>query len=454
MDRVAETLRDWRTGRDCSRRLARLEESQFWSADRLQALQTERLGKLLRHAFENTAFFRARFREAGITPADIREPADLSKLPPLTKSDLRERLSELVATNLGARDVHRSATGGSTGQHTPFYRDHACRGRKLAVEHRFNRWTGWRPGDRVAYYWPALADLAAAPSRLGNLRGALRRRRLLLPAGRLDEAALEAHVRALERFRPRLIRAFPNPLSVLANYLKQKRQDSIRPGAVITVGEPLLESQRALFAEVFGCPVFDVYVSRECGNMAGECEAHQGLHLAAESLIIEVEYKTGERAPGGPGAILVTDLENFGMPFIRYRIEDLGSLAEEPCGCGRGLPLLKMGAGRVSDFVVSPRDGSLISGASLCHHLIAEGPEVGQVQILQDERDHLLIRVTRAGRYGETELEFFRGVIHRLFQGAMRVSFEFVDEIPREKSGKYRLCINQWENAGVYVKQG
>ena len=250
---------------------------------------------------------------------------------------------------------------------------------------------------------------------------------------------------ALHKFQPVLIRAFPNPLSVLTKHIESSGKWCIRPKAVVTVGEPLLRSQRSLFEDVFQCQIFDCYVSRECGHLACECEQHEGLHHNADCLHVEFDRDGRPALPGELGSILVTDLENFGMPFIRYRIGDLGSPLPEPCRCGRTLPRMSLGAGRESDFVLSPHDGSLISGAMLCHQLLVEGPDVGQLQIIQDASDHLSIRVCQGVHpaTGSLSEQHVRGTIDRVFHGKMRLSLVAVERIDHEPSGKYRFCINR-----------
>jgi hypothetical protein len=168
------------------------------------------------------------------------------------------------------------------------------------------------------------------------------------------------------------------------------------------------------------------------------------LHINAECLHLEFEMDNKPVRAGQPGHLLVTDFDNFGMPFIRYEIGDLGVPLSGSCTCGRSLPLMDVAAGRVSDFVLSPHDGSLVSGAIIAHDLVAEGPNVGQLQIIQDAPDHLTLRVksTGQGQLNETQSEYLEEVIGRIFHGAMRVTFEQVNSIQREKSGKFRVCIN------------
>jgi len=414
-----------------------------------KALREHRLRKLerlVRHAYQNVPFYRRRFDEAGLHPDQIRDFADLRRLPILTKSDIIGNLENLVATNLRPDEVHRSATGGSTGERTPFYRDNRCMSTKKAVELRFNRWTGWDVGEWIANVWPSIQDFAGGETFRGRVRNALVDRTLMLYSGKLDEQVLASHARRLREVRPSLIRAFSNPLNILAKYLKEEAGAPIRPKAVISTGEPLLPGQRTLFEDVFDCPVFNLYASRENGHMACECEAHSCLHIAAEALHLEFVHDGEPARAGQPGHILVTDLENLGMPFLRYEIQDVGVAIDGACSCGRTLPLMSFEAGRISDFLVSPHDGTLVSGSSLCHYLIAEGPDVGQVQIIQDQTDHLTIKIRRSPGFheGETgQIEGFEKTLRKIFKHRMRASIVFVDSIPHERSGKYRFCVNQ-----------
>jgi phenylacetate-CoA ligase len=105
---------------------------------------------------------------------------------------------------------------------------------------------------------------------------------------------------------------------------------------------------------------------------------------------------------------------------------------------------MAVGAGRVSDFLLSPYDGSLVSGASMCHYLLAAGPDVGQLQIIQDAPDHLTILIKASGGSSSVaDNRHIEDTIARIFHGTMRTTIEPVASIPHEKSGKYRFCINR-----------
>lgn len=139
--------------------LRRLEKSEYGPPDALAEFRLRKLRALVDHAFHHVPFYRKRFAEAGISPKDVRDFADLRKLPRLSKADIVNNLPDLVATNFSASAIHRDATSGSTGTHTPFYRNNGCMDTKKAAEYRFNRWTGWRVGEKVALVWPVMQDL-------------------------------------------------------------------------------------------------------------------------------------------------------------------------------------------------------------------------------------------------------------------------------------------------------
>lgn len=440
-------LNEFRERKFTLKELRRLKQSEFASTDERHANGVKKLKRLLIHAAKNCPFYKNRFDACGFHPEEFRDFADLKQIPPLSKEDLVQSLDELVAQNIPASQLHKNASGGSTGRHTPFYRDNECLDRKMAAQLRFMQWTGWDIGQKVTQYWPALQDFSHSSSLKSRLKEILVFRRQKLPAGELNEQTMGRQMEQIAGYAPTLIRAFPNPLSIFAEFIEQK-PIKIRPRGIITVGEPLLDGHRKLFERVFDCSVYDCYVSRECGHIASECDRHDGLHLNDDSLHVEfLDENDQDAKPGQPGRIVITDYENFGMPFVRYEIQDMGIRLDRACSCGRTLPLMSVGAGRISDFIFSPKDHARISGASLCHYLLADGPTVGQLQIIQDRADHLTIKIRKENNSDGQSIDTAAAhqVLDRIFDGKMRISWEFVDQIPHEKSGKYRFCINQVE---------
>ncbi len=305
--------------------------SQYWSRQQLLDYQWQRLQVLLRHAYDTSPFYTRLFNERGLTPADIKGIDDLPKLPMLTRNDLFEHMDDLVSTRFGSANLQRFTTGGSTGQRAVLYRDQESFNLKLALEWRNESWMGRLPGDKMALIWPAPIDHLMYPSWKDHCKDHYILRRVLFYANSRQEAELERTYQGLLAFRPRYLKVFPSNLYLLAEYLKETGRTLPGIRAIQSTGEPMLGNQRLLFDEVFGCPIFDMYGSREVGNTACDCDRHEGLHIAMESSIVEIVKEGRAVAPGDEGEILVTDLSNYGVPMIRYQINDYGRLIPGRC---------------------------------------------------------------------------------------------------------------------------
>jgi phenylacetate-CoA ligase len=205
----------------------------------------------------------------------------------------------------------------------------------------------------------------------------------------------------------------------------------------------LTSENRALVETVFGCPVFNRYGSREVSVIASECESHDGMLTMAEGLFIEVA-RNGEPARAGEtGEILITDLLNYGMPLIRYRIGDMGSWLEGSDASGRGLPRLNSVEGRVTDFVVGD-DGRLVSGVFLATYVVANRPSLGAVQLRQVTPAVLVYRIVRGKDFRELEdLAYLRDATKKYLGRGAIAQFEFVNELPKSPSGKLLFCRSE-----------
>jgi phenylacetate-CoA ligase len=157
-----------------------------------------------------------------------------------------------------------------------------------------------------------------------------------------------------------------------------------------------------------------------------------------------VEFVVGDRParPGEVGEVLVTDLLNEAMPFIRYKIGDMGAPLDGPCPCGRGLPRMQMVAGRVTDFIHTP-DGRWLSGVAINTYLISQVPGIRQAQIVQDQCNRLRFRLVESGQGSQAAEDFLREQVPKMFGRDMRYSTEWVAQIPPEASGKIRVTISR-----------
>jgi phenylacetate-CoA ligase len=420
-----------------------IKDIPFMDRKDIEEIQRKKLAALLLHAYRNTCYYKELFDRASFNPESCSGPGDINKIPPLTREILNNRFNDLIASNIPRNGIHLDGTGGSTGMPTRFARDNECLDIKRASEFRFNSWTGWHPPEKILYYWSPIRDFGSRKwiSSLDPLR--YLRPELRVYAGKLNDKLMSEHLKIITRYRPALLRAFPNTLQIFAEYLERcKVQCRIKNG-IICVGESINDFQRDLFERVFSAKVFNCYVSRECGNMACECNSHTGLHVAEDMIMLEVDNPD----PGGTGEILLTDLENYGMPLIRYRIQDASRWVAGECPCGMRFRRIDLNSARLADFLVSPIDGSMIGGVTLIHYLLAVGPIVGRFQIVQDQLDHVTVRMARSEEKNEEAKNHIRKTLNRIFEGKMRQDIEYLDEIPFLSSGKYQFIRNEIKKA-------
>jgi len=416
-----------------------LNESQWWSPDEIATLQLKRLNTLLKHAYQNVPYYAQKFREVDLEPDDIKTLDDLPKLPILTRQEIRENLPNLVAKNFPHSKIIPYATGGSTGEPLQFYVTEESKGRGVAASNRAYSWYGYELGDKVAYLWGSPRDLSIQQS-LSNKISLLVFRTIYLDAFNMSEKQMEEFAQKLAKFKPEAIIAYASAGYLFAKFLQHREIKNIRPRVVITQAEKLFPQQRQLIEGVFNCEVFDFYGSREVSAMAAECPQHQGYHISAENVILEFVRDNKPVPSGETGKILVTDLHNYAMPFIRHENGDLGIPLVGKCSCGRGLPLMKEVTGRTSDIIIGA-GGKKIHGEFFTH-LFWDKPWVKQFQAIQDRNRNITIKIV-GEQAEESEIEAIRAIIQQEVGSEIKLDILFVDFIDSTKSGKYRFTISE-----------
>jgi phenylacetate-CoA ligase len=211
---------------------------------------------------------------------------------------------------------------------------------------------------------------------------------------------------------------------------------------IISSAEKLYDFQRVLMERVFCCPVFDRLGSREVGLIASECDRHEGLHMNADNLVIEVLDDDGNPVPPGePGRIVVTDLLNKSMPFIRYEMGDIGAWTDRPCSCGRTLPLMKCIDGRTADFILT-KDGRKIHGEYFTH-LFYGVRGLKQFQLIQKDLNLIEIKVIKNSEWdARKEPEILEHIRSYMQDPTLKIELIFVPQISKPRSGKLRFTIS------------
>lgn len=403
--------------------------------EEVDAVVSARLAALVEHAARNVPWYAARFAKACIVPDRVRSIADLAALPPLRKTDLRDRAEELVAFGRVDPSWLRNASGGSTGAPVVFHQDAAYHRRMLADQVRHLTWMGlpwWTPR---AYVWGADRDSRAHEGAKARLRDDLTGT-LFLNTFQATDAEYAAYARRCAAARVPLVIGYASSLEHFARAVESERAKGLawRPRALQSSAERLTPAIRERVGRAFGAPVFDRYGSREMGNAAHECTAHRGLHVSMERVILEF-VRDGEAVPEGEeGEILVTVLDNYAEPLLRYAVGDVGRrIPGPPCPCGRTYERIEITAGRSSDLFTTPA-GRRVHGEYFTH-LFYGLDGVAAFRIVQETREKLVLELVRGPAWRGDEVDTVLEGIRDLDPGFL-TEVRMVEEIPLSASGK------------------
>jgi phenylacetate-CoA ligase len=420
--------------------LADYQRDQWLVPEQIAALQWQRLKRLLEHCHREVPYYQRRWRELGVVPADIRNLDDYAKLPLLTKADIRANFDELQADSWRGRLLTK-ATGGSTGEPMRFGYTRESNDRRTAVMWRGYEWAGSRMGRRTLFLW---GGAVGEPTRTHQLKDAIYNRlfaRHVLNSFHMTEANMAEYADAIDRYRPEIIVAYVGPLVRLAQWLIANKRRIWRPQGIIGAAEALHEFQRKIIEQAFGAPAFNTYGCREFMLIAAECEKRQGLHVNADHLVVELHKPQHAPPDTHTGEVVITDLFNYGMPFLRYANGDMATAATEACSCGRGLPLLTRVDGRVLDAIRTP-SGHVLPG-EFFPHMLKDVPGVQRFQLVQRQLDRLDLAIVRGADFDEASLAYIRREVVKVLGDSVELDCRFVDDIPLTPSGKLRVTVSE-----------
>jgi phenylacetate-coenzyme A ligase PaaK-like adenylate-forming protein len=411
-----------------------LQRSQWWSTDRTREFQWAELKKLLAHVFASVPYLRDKYRAAGVALEDLQGWEDFRRLPPLTRAEVNAHRAALCSTAYKSRLLPH-ATGGSTGVPTRFFRTYESYDWRMAAKDRAYSWAGWHLGERALYLWGApVGSVSRRHALKTRAYEAIQRHLVVNTFSQSDALWDDVYSRAL-RFRPVLIVGYVSSLEAFAAYLHRARRSIPSVMCAIGAAEPLHEEARRRIEQGLGVPLFNTYGSREFMSIAAECERREGLHVHAENLVVETRDHEGRH----PSEILVTDLHNYGMPFVRYETGDLGRIDDRSCRCGRGLPLLTAIDGRVLD-ALRTADGRIVPG-EFFPHLLKDIPEVAAYRVEQKRTDRLVISAVLARPLSDRSKGLLGHEIGKVFGPGTAYEIKCLDEIPRLSSGKRRITV-------------
>jgi len=449
--KTALKLHEKLTGRRILVRMEELNRTQWLSKSDLLELQKKKLQNLVEYAYQYVPYYRRVFDTVGFRPEEFSQnPESFSKLPILTKSIIKENWNDLLTTEpVRRKQMSKLATSGSTGQPLVFMQDSDFRDSVTADIQRHMGWAGWKIGDLHAMIWGAPQN----PPLSRKIRLLLIDwiwNRFQINAFALTDETLLAFTKRISRKSPQILFGYATSLYHFAQFIRQSSFQNISFRGIFSTSELLLPNVRQFVEETFRCKVFDRYGTLELGGIACECEVHTGLHVSMENNYVEVIQNGSAAKIGEVGDIIVTNLNNLGMPFIRYSIGDAGAwYVGEKCPCGRASSMLEKLEGRLVDSFIT-RDGRRVwSGFAGAGFRCLTHPAITQFQVVQKSLDRMVVRLVLDGELPPTVGEEIKMACKSAYGENVTTDLEFVDEIPSLPSGKHQYAISELNTSNI-----
>ena len=334
-----------------------LLESQYWSIDRLKEFQSKKLSLLLEHAYSKVPYYKNLFKTKGIDVKKVMVPDDLSGFPILTKTKIRNCFEQLISTDVDISLLKLNSTGGSTGVPLKIYQDsNYSEWQAAAITRNWKYFPGFDENEIEALLWGAVQDIGKGIT-LKDIIRFIRTPKIKINTFELNKMKLWTFVILFNIVKPKILRGYASSLFFVAEWLERKNIRIHSPKSVVSSSETLSPKMRSKISKIFNSDILDSYGCREVSQIAMECEYHCGLHVAMENQIVEL-VDNGE----GMKKVLITNLNNFCMPLIRYEVGDLADkIIEDKCECGRTLLRINKIHGRVNENIIL-ENGTIING--------------------------------------------------------------------------------------------
>lgn len=415
--------------------LAELEESQWWSLEKLQELQSERLKNLIKHCAEHVPYYQKKFAEYGIIPSQIQTPDDLKKLPTLTKEDVRGNTVKLIANNFDKKKLIAESTSGTTGTPLTVWHDDKTYVYQKAVQFLHHQWAGYNNKEWIgilAGYKVVSINRSKPPFWVKNYIG----KQIHFSTYHLNSNNTKFYYYELKKSRVKYLLGYPSAIGLLAKFINNYTHESIPMKGIFLSSEPIYDWQREEIKRAFQCNIYDYFGQAEKVTSAISCGMTSNLHLNMELSAIEL-VKFDDKNFN----IIGTSLVNYAMPLIRYELNDLTSGILNNCPCGRKHTLLKPIDTKMEDYVITP-EGNLIS-ASLLTFPFKRAKGIIESQIIQNDKNSLIVKLVTNNLFTNDEKFDLIDNILSCVGLNMKIFIEKVDKIPRTKNGKFRFVISE-----------
>jgi phenylacetate-CoA ligase len=412
-----------------------LNKTQWLNVDEIKAMQLEKLREMLKYAMNTVPYYKKAFSSYANVINNLSSIDQISELPFITKHIIQSNYSKLKSENYTGKFSVES-TSGSTGDPFKFILDRNASAFIRALSYREHMWYGLDIGAKEARFYGIPMD--PIPKIKEMIKDFLMNRKRFTVFD-LSDDVLKRYYRIIDKYKPEYIYGYTSSVVEFISFMKRNKLKFSTPflKAIIVTSEVLYDEDRKLMESYLQVPVVNEYGTSELGIIAAQCP-DGGMHISAENVVVEIVRNGKTVEYGEEGEVILTGLNNFAMPLIRYRVGDVARMSNKRCKCGRGLPLMENVEGRVNNMVVTP-EGKIASGLVfyyISRSLIERDSGIKKFKVIQDALDHVIFQIVKGPGFKDDNLKVLEKKTHEYLSPKMNVSFEFCDNIPHTTSGK------------------
>ena len=405
----------------------KVQSNQFIPLSLQKKLAEKRIIKTVHHAYHTVPLYREKYDQAGVDINGVTCLKDLKKLPFITKDEIRENFPDkIIAKGTDIDKCHYSATTGSTGRSLPFLFSPETFAFYMMTSLRVYTMIGYRPWHKLVY----VKYTSVETPKFGPFF-----RTAHIPS----TITIEEQIARLIVEKPDLLTGYASIIHEIAQKITPEQLKQLHIKFVSVNSEMSTVDQRNFISNRFDCPVYDEYSTEETWMITSQCKKHN-YHLFIDNVWVEFLDKSGEDVnPGEVGEMVLTTTRSDVMPFIRYRIGDLGRYSDDTCACSLGFPLIQAFDGRSDDSFILP-SGKFVSSLKILNtftkfiknylHLMEE------FKVIQEEKDRIVIYLVKGREYDDGVFKKLIDILHGIMGEPVTIDLEFVDAIDYKGSIK------------------
>lgn len=416
----------------------------------IQKIQWNRLKELLEYIYTSSVFYSDNFKSVNLKPQNINSYEDFLRLPIVNKKILKKNYDRIISKGSRKEDYTKSYTAGSTGEPFSFLLDNKRENPSTSASFLLNKESiGINPFKKTN-------ELMIKAEPINEIKNLYQPNKRVLVHGlkyyfisetfgikSLDIKKENINVikSIIENNNIEVIYGYSSNIFYLAKLFKMHNID-VNIKYAIPIAEGLIKQQKNFITDTFNCRLYMDYGASECMRMGFECNQHDGYHMDIYNYFFEYLDDNDEPCKTGENSnIIVTNLNNYIFPLVRYYIGDQCILSNEKCSCGINYPLVSQITGRESDIIKTPLNDeiSLSNFAAFLEYL---DEYIIQYQFIVDEKaKEIILKIIPTQKFKQETIGEIKRKILELINHSMNIKIELVEKIPFEKHGKTKSLI-------------